>query len=401
MRISNKLSVRSLSYILLFIPLIPLEGLYYIQNAAYNLLYLIGTLAVALAVILRWVYSALDKKKINYAILVMLLMAVYNILVTVFKHGDLKGAGGVWLYTIPLLMLADLNRKRLDVFLKAALFYLEFLIVVNFLLTLVFPDGMYNEDVLKYGKMWLLGYKSTLQCYVFPAAAISLLLSAYENSYKNTLFLLVVSHLVCITESNGMLLMGLALIDVVVLAGLYKKNRFSKRVLVVAAIAIIAANIIVVLFTSSFLSNSVVHYITYNILGKDATLSMRTSNWQAVIPAIKANPVIGYGYTTAAQRQLLYGRETAHAHNIFLELLYEGGLIEFCCFIWFNSLVFKRIYRNFNRPSARVIFYLLAVFYVMYIFENVFRKTSSFIWLIFLLGYFAYDVDAVLSRLKS
>ena len=400
-KISRKnLSTRYLGYLVLIIPLIPIEGLFYLNNTVYNLMFYYWMVLNALIITGYWVMKLFrDKKRIGRAVLILMMLAAYNVVLTIGRHGDIRGVIGVWLYTLPVVLLTEINRNRMSDFLKVVLFYLEFLIIVNFLLTLIYPNGMYAVDVSRYGKMWILGYKSSLQCYVFPAVVISLLFSAYGRHYKNTLFLLLISHAVCISESNSMLLAGLVLIDLVVITRLYQKEIISRKALIITVGVIIAANVVIVFFTSSFLSNSAVQYVMYSLLGKNATLSLRTSNWKAVIPAIISNPLIGYGYTWKSSRAILYGRETAHAHNLFLELLYENGLISFILFALFNFIIIKRLYKNFKNTSSRVIFYALVIFYAMYIFENVFQKSSSFIWLLFIVGYYTNNINTELRRL--
>ena len=48
--------------------------------------------------------------------------------------------------------------------------------------------------------------------------------------------------------------------------------------------------------------------------------------------------------------------------------------------------------------SARVIFCAIVVFYIMYIFENLFRKSSVLIWAIFVIGYYSDKIDKVFSK---
>lgn len=389
----NTVRIKTIGILLLLIPLIPIEGLYYLNNPLYNVLFVYCSFLDAIFIIYLWVNKYLHNHRINKASFYFYIMAVYNIVLTVVLHGDVRRSIGVWVYSVPTIMLADICEHDMDRLLKTILVYLEALIVVDFVLILLFPKGMYYGDYLRYGKMWILGYKSSLQCYVLPAIGIALLYAAYSKRYINVLILLGVSHVVCIFESNGMLLMGLLLIDVVIVIKLYQSNKISRKVLVFAWMGIIASNVIIVFFTDMFLANEAVQYVMYSFLRKNATLSMRTSNWKSVLPAIRENLIWGHGYTWASTRQILYGRETAHAHNLFLELLYEGGLVELFVFSLFNNAVFKRIYKNYKKLSSRVIFYILVVFYIMYIFENVFQKSSSMIWLIFISGYYVIQID--------
>lgn len=128
---------------------------------------------------------------------------------------------------------------------------------------------------------------------------------------------------------------------------------------------------------------------------------MRTSNWAAVLPEILSSPFLGFGYTSSLTREVLYGRVTAHAHNIFLELLYENGLVGLLIFVLFNILIFNKLYKNYEKTSSRVIFCAIVVIYVMYIFENLFRKSSVLIWAIFALGYYCDKIDTIFLKEKG
>jgi len=81
-----------------------------------------------------------------------------------------------------------------------------------------------------------------------------------------------------------------------------------------------------------------------NLYGKDLTFSGRTNIWAATIPAIKANPIRGYGFggvffnhaiepTVSIDRRA--GFIAWHAHNSVLEMLLEGGLIGLVLYISF------------------------------------------------------------------
>ena len=393
-------ATKCIAYLALIVPLIPLEGLYYLNKPVYNIIYLIGAMTVASIVCVYWIIAILKGRKAGYATLLFAAMAMYNVVLTLVTHGDIQSVVGVWLYAIPAVLLLELTREHLALFLKVILLYVEFLLIVNLILIICAPGGMYAGDAAQYGKMWLLGYKSSLQCYVFPAVTIGLLFSAYSGKYGNILLILGISHLICVAESNGMLLMGLALFDFIVVTKLYRKKYISKHMMIIVAVGIVVANVIIVLYTNAFLSNHIVQYILYSVLKKNATLSLRTNNWAAVWPVIKQNPIMGYGFTTQEVRTAMYGRETAHAHNLFLELLYEGGILQLLMFLLLNISIMYRLYKNYRKGSSRIIFLSLIVFYIMYIFENVFRKTSSMIWLVFCLGYYTRMLDARLSLSK-
>lgn len=63
---------------------------------------------------------------------------------------------------------------------------------------------------------------------------------------------------------------------------------------------------------------------------KDISINTRTRIWSAVFEMIKKRPVFGYGTGFDNVRQMLhnqYGIKQPHAHNIFLEIWLENGII--------------------------------------------------------------------------
>lgn len=75
-------------------------------------------------------------------------------------------------------------------------------------------------------------------------------------------------------------------------------------------------------------------------LGRDDTLTGRTEVWAAVIPAMKQQPLLGYGFGsfwTDARRELY---EIPTAHNGYLDILLEQGVVGLCFYaIWLLSCV--------------------------------------------------------------
>ena len=376
-------------------PLVPLEGLFYISKPLYYLLYGAATVGVFGVASVLGAYKISKDERIGYATIALILFAALNISLTIIKNGDVRKVLVVWMYTIILALFTEYYRDKIYLIIKTMLFLLEAGLLGNLMLMLLFPRGMYSGPSAEgYGKMWLLGYKSSLQCFVLPALYLALLLAVYEKKKIHLLLLLAVSHVECVLASNGMLLAIVVILDIGLLLHLYKADIASRKTIILAVAGIILANILVVFLTEKFLSLSFVQYVVVKILGKDATLSMRTVNWKAVTKAIIRQPLTGYGYTSALTRSIMYGRNTAHAHNMILELLYEGGILQAVAFIIFNCVVFRKLVRNRKLPTARISSFFILLFYIMCIFENPFQKSYETVWFIFIAAYYCRQIDA-------
>ena len=82
--------------------------------------------------------------------------------------------------------------------------------------------------------------------------------------------------------------------------------------------------------------------------------------WAATAKLVKDNPVLGTGfgaYSTSIPKyvETAGGWEIEQAHNEYLEILANGGVIAFALFGLFAVMVFKRAIKNFESydPLAR------------------------------------------------
>jgi O-antigen ligase len=74
------------------------------------------------------------------------------------------------------------------------------------------------------------------------------------------------------------------------------------------------------------------YFEKYAESGQSNSLSGRTDMWQAALPAIRHNLVLGRGYMASRFASLEIGRfdlgwEADHMHNAFLDVLYNNGLV--------------------------------------------------------------------------
>ncbi len=103
-------------------------------------------------------------------------------------------------------------------------------------------------------------------------------------------------------------------------------------------IAMFAMHIILVFFLEALSGTSLWSSIM-DLLGKDDTLTSRVAIWEKVLTIVKGNWLFGVGRGTQIVYTSRWGYTTiaAEAHNFFLELLLEGGLVGFCLYavmIW-------------------------------------------------------------------
>lgn len=128
------------------------------------------------------------------------------------------------------------------------------------------------------------------------------------------------------------------------------------------------------------------------LLGRDQTLTGRTTLWAAVIAAIKQRPWLGYGYAsfwTLANPDLVRvtaqaGWKAVHAHNGYLDLGLDLGLVGLLVFLAGFAVATRRAVRIFQQGSVEASTWplLFLVFFVLYnVSESNLMRAHSFLWL--------------------
>ena len=85
-------------------------------------------------------------------------------------------------------------------------------------------------------------------------------------------------------------------------------------------------------------SNLFVAFIS-GMLGRSATFTGRSSLWRIALDKIAKRPLIGYGYT-AGNIKIWGGMYSSH--NMFLEIILQGGLISMLLFLLMTWTGIKR-----------------------------------------------------------
>ena len=102
-----------------------------------------------------------------------------------------------------------------------------------------------------------------------------------------------------------------------------KMNIFKKINLKTYLIIIVVLNILLVFFQVQYYFEDFV----VNVLHKDLALSGRVYTWNLGIEKWKDNMLFGIGGRTVSFLQDIYYGTNAHAHNLFLNILVNGGIV--------------------------------------------------------------------------
>lgn len=128
--------------------------------------------------------------------------------------------------------------------------------------------------------------------------------------------------------------------------------------------------------------------------GRDATLTGRTSLWELSLMMIREKPWVGYGYHAswledAEPARVIWQRltwEPPHAHNGFLDITLDLGVVGLCLFIFVLAVSLVRSYRlQMTNPNVLNAwpFTLLSFLLLYNISENTLLRPHSVIWVAF------------------
>ena len=280
-----------------------------------------------------------------------------------------------------IALFAEANRHSLNKVISSFLIVLEFWIYVNFILMLMFPNGMYYLENNNSYLNWVLGYKSSLQYYVLPALCFSWINLKYTDQKLRYILLLSVCWASTIISSNSMLLVGLFFFTVFQFSRLWNVGKLF-NIWTYYGVDL-AANVVIVFFLTWF-TNTALGFRLLSYLGKTATISRRASIiWPMTLEYIKNNAVFGNGFYTTQARTVMYGGILGfiHSHNQLMEILFIGGVLMSAFYVNLHIQIGESLSKN-KTPVSKILSVSIFVLYLMMSVEVFTRIVAAPIWFI-------------------
>ena len=249
------------------------------------------------------------------------------------------------------------------------------LLLINFITIILFPGGFYLNSS-GYSGNYFLGYDNNLITYIFPALALSFTNSLNKNGkiVLKSIFLLIISFCsIIFTWSATGIVSMVIMIALFLVYTINKKDFPIKKYIVVALILFIG--IVFLRFQNIF------SFIIEGWLKKDLTFTGRTYIWDIFISEIKKSILIGHGIVDS--KYLILTLNAGHAHNYFLQILYQGGLLTLSMFLGF---FFSAINKVKNCNEKKYVGIVIFTYLISFIFEA-YSLTNMFI-IVLLLAYY-------------
>lgn len=253
--------------------------------------------------------------------------------------------------------------KNLDETLAVLSIVLSFYCLLNFVLILLYPEGLWVgwSDVRREPiSLYLIGGSHNQMGAALLVSYITCrTFYNYNRTQKMKLLcrvLLLSSLLTLIIVGSKTSLVGFLL---VLSYWLIKSDKLRKFSLVSLIIFYFVFQIFAVFLMSDLSSNRFISYFVEELLQKDLTFTGRANIWYASTFVIMNSPIIGYGYQDIDW--FLLNIDAVSPHNFVYWLLLRGGLLALLGFI---GLVLLNMKNLFNTEKCFQLFGLWVLFFM-------------------------------------
>lgn len=303
-------------------------------------------------------------KKIDYLLIIVFICNVYMLFPTLYHHGYFIKFFGYLIDSVGLLIILKyLVMKYNTFFLTGLKYFCRLMIYINFILLLLYPNGIFVEDngylVTRY---LFLGMDNQAVALLIPFMIIIYAIEKKENrTYKVSFIIDVIVFFISIIMIwCGNSIVGIACFFIILI---YQKIS-QKKVSVRTAMFVLAFLFcFIVLFQGYELFSSFI----VEFLGKDMTLTGRTEIWANGIQEWLKYPIFGHGFHES-EAFITFANVSGYtrgAHNQILNILLHGGIV----YLFLFYLVFKKVHNitkcDKNNPAINILIIGLLIGFIM------------------------------------
>lgn len=340
----------------------------------------IGGIVLSFIITLIKYFSKFNKPSKLLIILVIYRLSFF--IQTLTSHGDITMWGYMSIVLVTLCMAIEIYAKYDFNFLLSSLInILTAITVINLLIVFVYPNGLI-------GDIYFIGIRTRFTEVILVNMVLSLTYDKIHNVKisKKSLFIIAVSIVTILKCWIATALLGMVLVFLLVL--LFLKDRHIK--LLNIYFAIIICLVLNVLIVHLRILDSLDWFFT-GIFGKTTSLSGRTEIWDNAFGIIFSKPIFGHGMAVDGNFiPWVWGGigevKLWQAHNQWLQLLYDGGIVCVISFIAITFISYLQIKCN-KQAVAKSKFLIIGiiVFYFMMIVE-IYSYTPYFFVLPFVMS---------------
>ena len=329
--------------------------------------------------------------KISRYTIIMIVYLVYLISITY-----IQGNGNIHLIisnlkVVLLIMLME-SEIQYDVYKGIHVLFgvVALYSLINYFSLFLFPNGVYqvktvwNEWYTDSNAYWIFGYNNSHASWYILLELISAIQYYISQNKKNKIILYVVVFVsitsqIALHSSTGLVATILGAIGIMCLTSRkIEKLKLYVNANIVTIIYFILA-ILIMADAATFLGP-----IIKNLFSKDLTFNNRTNAWAVALVNIINKPFFGWGILSSSQTKAVLGSLTYnHAHNQWLQILWQGGVVLAGIFATFILTITKGINKIRNQCLKGCIVFFYISILIEFMFEVLLDSQIS--WMILLL----------------
>ncbi len=326
------------------------------------------------------------KRKVSMIVVLMVIQQMFLLCTTMFHKGDLYTCITSAFSVISVVLLYDFVQEKGKIFLSSQLFCFEVVIYINFITECLYPEGMYisTSSAFVDNRNWFLGYYNNHSKYYIPALMFAWLYYEYTKKRKRTILLTTIIFLSAVLVWSGGVIMSLLIIALVFIF-------FKKKTWIFNYYTYWLIHVLFFIFIIKLKWQNMFRWLIDGYIGKWNSLMARMLVWDRTQALISNSFISGYGIRSSFYRatELGVGWASTHSHNMLLELLYQGGLVNLAMYIIIILVSGKSIYQFKSTRESMIIALAFLGWCVATLVEPF---TSSFLMGMFVIAY-NYNAD--------
>lgn len=357
----------------------------YFPSAVFVFAFFQAAIIVSLLVFTRVLYM-------NMFLLLVLIYYLYDFLNTSLQHsGSINNVivPGIWTLSTIYIVIYCIKKIGISESFRMLSYSFSTILWANYILMILYPNGLANGAHIenRYTAVHLLGQTNQMTIYVFASILLMIcgIITGKKITIKYLLFVLLPVVLPYTISGVTFSATGkLGLVIIIIGLVLFRiAPRFIYRISkppIIVLISFIFFITLTRLLTLDTVSNFII-----NVLGKDVTLSERTTIWsQAYVMLSDFKTLIfGIGEVGGGGYVQIWTGNIFSAHNILLQICLLGGLCLLTIFLIMFVIAIKNMGKISDMSRALVSIMLLA-----FCFENM-MEVYPFAMIVFSLFIFS------------
>ena len=337
-----------------------------VVSSVYYKLFPVQCVVLLFAVILSATCSFKNLK--NIVTLGAFIYLLSGLIIVVFHGGDYKIFIRSAVHLTAVLMIVSYElRKKDNCLIEFAAWFFNILLAVNLVLLVLKPEGIsslltFSEDMAfkQLDRVNFLEVDNRLSLPVIIAISSSFMMPDKRTSKVLRVVSLVIGGATNILTMSGT---GIGSFFVLLCYVVFIHNSKLRDKLINMKTLLVAYFGCTMLIVYAGMIPPL-RNIIQNVLHKDITFSGRTFIWEMCIKMIARHPVAGYGNFDSGWI-IKWNGIMRNAHNLFFDILIQGGIILLAGYLVFLLTVFFAASDKENKKSRLILVMLFCLFVVM------------------------------------